>query len=82
MKFTVDELSGLKIFEGLPEDQLAWFCEHGRKIELATGERMFERGQPADFLFVVAKGTIEGYEEIGGRRPGGARSPACFRSRG
>ena len=67
MKFSGEELSGLKIFEGLSEDQLEWFCEHGEKIELAPDERMFERGEPADFMFVVVAGTIDGYEEVAGQ---------------
>ena len=67
MKFTVDELRSLSILEGLSENQLAWFCEHGAKIELASGDRMFEHGRPADFMFIVVTGLIEGYEEIGGQ---------------
>jgi signal transduction histidine kinase len=66
MRFTVDELRGLEIFEGLPEDQLAWFCAHGTKIELDPGEHMFERGDPADFMYVVVNGRIDGHEEVGG----------------
>jgi signal transduction histidine kinase len=64
--FAVDELRGLKIFEGLREDQLAWFCAHGTRIELASGEHMFERGDPADFMYVVVSGRIDGHEEVGG----------------
>ena len=60
MKFTVDELRPLAIFEGLSNDQLAWFCEHGAKLELEAGDRMLEIGQPADFMFVVVTGSIEG----------------------
>ena len=66
MTFTTDELRPLAIFEGLREWQLAWFCENGEGIELAPGDRMLERGQPADFMFVMVTGTVEGYEEIGG----------------
>ena len=67
MKFTTDELQPLAILEGLPERQLRWFCDHGTKIDLAPGDRMFERGQPADFMFIVVTGTIQRYEEIGGQ---------------
>lgn len=67
MRFELDELRPLSLFEGLSDAQLAWFCERGRRIELDAGEHMFERGQPADFLFVVVTGVIEGYEEIGGQ---------------
>ena len=67
MTFTIDELRPLAILDGLPEWQLAWFCDRGTKIELRTGDRMFERGQPADFMFIVVTGTIQRYEEIGGQ---------------
>ncbi|HXV59261.1 MAG TPA: ATP-binding protein [Vicinamibacteria bacterium] len=66
-KFAVDELRGLEIFEGLSDDQLAWFCEHGTGFELESGEHMIERGDPADYMFVVVTGTIDGYEEHGGQ---------------
>ena len=66
MKFTTDELRPLAILEGLPDGQLAWFCDHGDKIELGTGDRMVERGQPADFMVIVVTGAVQGYEEIGG----------------
>lgn len=34
MKFTTDELRTVTILEGLPEWQLAWFSDHGEKIDL------------------------------------------------
>jgi len=67
MKFTTDELRNVTILESLPEWQLAWFCDHGDKIELAPGDRMFECGQPSEFMFIVVRGTIQRYEEIGGQ---------------
>jgi len=67
MRFTVDALRGLKILERLSDDQLAWFAEHGDRIVLAGGEHMFEHGQPADFMFIVVCGVIEGYERVGGQ---------------
>lgn len=66
-KCTTDELRGLKIFEGLSEEELAWFCDHGKRIDLDAGDHMFERGQPADYMFVVVNGIIDGYEEHGGQ---------------
>ncbi|MHC4429557.1 MAG: sensor histidine kinase [Planctomycetota bacterium] len=67
MKLTTDELRTVTILEGLPEEALAWLADHGEKIELAPGDRLFERGQPADFMFVVVGGTIQRFEEIGGQ---------------
>lgn len=66
-KFTVDELRSVSLFSGLDDDQLAWFCEHGEKIELNPGDRMLERGQPADEMFVVVTGSVDGYEQVGGQ---------------
>ena len=65
MKFTTDELRSVTILEGLADPQLAWFADHGEKIELAEGDHLFESGQPSDFMFIIVKGTIQRYQEIG-----------------
>jgi signal transduction histidine kinase len=67
MKFTRDELRPLTILEGLPDGELDWFCEHGEKIVLGAGDRMFSRGETADALWIVVEGMIQGFEEIGGQ---------------
>ena len=67
MKFTTDELRPLAILEGLPDEHLDWFCEHGERVVLAAGDHMFERGEVADALWIVVKGVIQGFEEIGGQ---------------
>ena len=67
MTFTLDELRPLKLLEGLPESHLAWFIEHGTRIELAKGGRMTSQGQAADYLFLVVTGMIERFEKIGGQ---------------
>ena len=66
MTFTTEELRTVAILQGLPASHLAWFSNHGEKVQLARGDRMFECGQPADFMFIVVSGTIEGYEQVGG----------------
>ncbi len=76
MKFTADELRAITILEGLPDRQIAWFSDHGEKIDLAPGDRMFERGQPSDFMFIIVKGTIQRYEEIGGAVVARGHDPA------
>jgi signal transduction histidine kinase len=60
------DLENLAIFHGLPEEQLDWFCLKGQRVELQTGDHMFERGDPATALWVVVRGVIQGFEEIGG----------------
>ena len=67
MSFTRDELRPLDILEGLPDEQLDWLREHGERITLESGERMFDRGQVADALWIVVTGVIQGFEEIGGQ---------------
>ena len=64
---TLDDLRPLAIFAGLPDEELAWFRDHGVEVELGRGEHMFERGQPADYMFVVVDGVIQRFEEIAGQ---------------
>lgn len=67
MKFANDELRTLAILEGLPERVLSWLSDHGTRIDFAAGDRIFTRGHPADYMFIVVKGMIQRYEEIGGQ---------------
>ena len=67
MTFTTDELRTVAILEGLPEEPLAWLADHGERVDLASGDRLFERGQPADFMLIVVLGTIQRFEEIRGQ---------------
>lgn len=67
MKFTADELRDVTILKDLQESQLAWFSDHGERIDLGPGDRMFERDQPSDFMFIIVAGTIQRFEEIGGQ---------------
>jgi CRP-like cAMP-binding protein len=67
MKFANDELRTLAILEDLPERVLSWLSDHGTRIEMATGDRLFTRGHPADYMFIVVEGIIQRYEEIGGQ---------------
>ncbi len=65
--FDVEELRPLDVLEGLSDDLLKWLCGNGERVELDTGDRMFERGQVADALWIVVRGRIQGFEEIGGQ---------------
>lgn len=67
MNFTNDELRSLAILKDLPEKVLTWLSEHGARIELAAEDRLFTRGHPAHYMFIVVRGTIQRYEEIGGQ---------------
>ena len=61
----MDRLRELDLLQGLPDDHLAWLCQHGDCVVLAQGEHMFERGDPADSMWIVAEGVIQGFEEHG-----------------
>jgi signal transduction histidine kinase len=65
VSFTPERLGALSLLQGLPDDQLEWLCDHADCVSLAPGEHMFERGDPADFMWIVAEGTIQGFEEHG-----------------
>ena len=67
MKFRTDDLRPLAIFEGLPEEEIEWFCVQGECVVLGSGDHMFDRGEPATSLWVVVRGSVQGFEEIGGQ---------------
>jgi signal transduction histidine kinase len=67
VNFGREELRDLALFLGLPDEQLDWLAARGERVEIERGGRMFERGQPADALWVVVDGVIQGFEEIGGQ---------------
>jgi signal transduction histidine kinase len=67
MKFTLDELRPLAILDGLSDKSLNWLADNGDRIELAAGDRMFSRGESAEFMFIVVSGTIQRYEEVAGQ---------------
>jgi signal transduction histidine kinase len=67
MKFTAEELRPVALLEGLPENQIAWFAEHGERVLVPTGQHMFERGDPADFIWITVRGSIDGYEAVDGQ---------------
>jgi len=67
MSFARSDLEGLTILSGLPDEQLDWFCAHGGRVSLAEGQHMFERGDPATAMWIVVRGTIRRFEEVGGQ---------------
>lgn len=66
-KFTLDELRPLEILKDLPEEPLSWLSENGVRLDLPDGDRMFTRGEPALYMFIVVTGSIQRYEEVGGQ---------------
>src|SRR5271154_3729173 len=60
------ELLKITEFAGLPDDQLAWFLSQSTELNLKAGEIYSRQGDPADAMFVILEGQLEGRGEIGG----------------
>jgi len=63
---TSDLLRRVPVFEGLPEDQIAWFLSQSQEMRLKAGETYSRQGDPADAMFVVLEGQLQGRGEIAG----------------
>jgi signal transduction histidine kinase len=56
---TASELVRCPAFEGLPDDQIAWFLSQTREINLSPGEVYAKAGDPPDAMFVLLEGEFE-----------------------
>ncbi len=62
----VAALRRIGTFSDLRDEQLEWFVASGEERRLASGQVMFQEGEPADALFVVLAGEIRGRRENAG----------------
>lgn len=53
-------LRRLPIFEDLDQDQMAWFAGEAESMSFSPGDVVVREGEPADFLFVLLEGEIQG----------------------
>jgi signal transduction histidine kinase len=60
------ELLRFPIFADLPGDQIDWFISQSREMRLKAGEGYARQGDPADAMFVLLEGQLQGRGEIGG----------------
>src|SRR4029077_7706082 len=60
------ELLRVPAFADLPDDQIAWFLGQAEELRFKAGATYFREGDPADAMFVVMEGQIQGRGEIGG----------------
>ncbi|MGA8492149.1 MAG: ATP-binding protein [Terriglobales bacterium] len=60
------ELLRVPVFADLPDDQLDWFLSQSQELHLKAGEGYSRQGDPADAMFVVLEGQLQGRGEIGG----------------
>jgi signal transduction histidine kinase len=60
------ELLSVPAFADLPDDQIAWFISQSQELNLKAGEVYSRQGDPADAMFVILEGLLQGRGELGG----------------
>ncbi len=60
------ELLRVPAFADLPEDQIAWFLSQSQEMNLKAGDVYSRQGDPADAMFVILEGQLQGRGERGG----------------
>jgi signal transduction histidine kinase len=60
------ELLRVSVFADLPDDQLAWFLSQSQELNLKAGDVYSRQGDPADAMFVVLAGHLQGRGELNG----------------
>jgi signal transduction histidine kinase len=60
------ELLNVPAFADLPDDQIAWFISQSQEMNLKAGHVYARQGDPADAMFVILEGQLQGRGELGG----------------
>jgi signal transduction histidine kinase len=60
------ELRRVTEFADLPDDQLDWFLNQAQELHLKAGEMYSRQGDPADSMYVILEGHIQGRGELNG----------------
>ena len=60
------ELRRVTEFADLPDDQLDWFISQSQEMNLKAGEVYSRQGDPADSMYVILEGHIQGRGELSG----------------
>jgi CRP-like cAMP-binding protein len=60
------QLRRVQEFADLPDDQLDWFLSQARELNLKAGDVYARQGDPADAMFVILEGHLQGRGELGG----------------
>src|ERR1700687_3481336 len=63
---TLDLLRRIPAFEGLPDDQIAWFLSQSQELPLKAGDTYARQGEPADAMFVLLEGEFQWRGELAG----------------
>jgi signal transduction histidine kinase len=60
------ELLRVPVFADLPDDQIVWFISRSQEMHLKAGDTYARQGDPADAMFVILEGQLQGRGELGG----------------
>jgi signal transduction histidine kinase len=60
------ELLRFPIFADLPHDQIDWFISQSQELRLKAGGTYARQGDPADAMFVILEGDVQGRGELAG----------------
>jgi signal transduction histidine kinase len=60
------ELLRVPVFADLPDDQIAWFLSQSQEQILKPGDTYIRQGDPAETMFVILEGQLQGRGEING----------------
>src|SRR6202142_1982478 len=64
------ELRRVQEFADLPDDQLDWFLSQAQEMNLKAGDVYARQGDPADSMFVILEGRLQGRGELAGENVG------------
>jgi signal transduction histidine kinase len=62
----ISELLRVPVFANLPEDQIAWFLSQSQEMNLKAGSLYSRQGDPADAMFVILEGQLQGRADRAG----------------
>ncbi|MGC2648282.1 MAG: cyclic nucleotide-binding domain-containing protein, partial [Candidatus Sulfotelmatobacter sp.] len=62
----ISELRRVPVFVDLPDDQLTWFISQAQELVLKAGDVYSRQGDPADAMFVILEGHLQGRGELNG----------------
>src|SRR5580692_1292635 len=63
---TSELLHRIPAFDGLPDDQIAWFLSQSKELHLKQGDSYARQGEPADAMFVLLEGEFQWRGELAG----------------
>jgi signal transduction histidine kinase len=63
---TKEELLKVPAFSDLPDEQIDWFLSQSKELNIKAGETYSRQGDPADAMYVILEGELQGRGEFAG----------------